>query len=129
MLGCIQPMSSPIMNRMLGFPAGVWADAGKFIAEGLIAASAVDISSPFIPLLTLMIQSSLAVFDYPGRASTTGHRLRPRYCRRRGFPYRSVYLPQVAWCELCGFGRNVDQTVLIDERRSVDDGISPKTVR
>src|ERR1700730_4257151 len=28
MLGCIQPMSSPMMKRMLGFAAGAWACAG-----------------------------------------------------------------------------------------------------
>jgi hypothetical protein len=43
------------MKTMLGLPVGVWADAGKFIAEELIAASAVEISSPFIRLLIFMI--------------------------------------------------------------------------
>src|SRR5258705_1940200 len=28
MLGCIQPMSSPMMKRMLGFLAAAWANAG-----------------------------------------------------------------------------------------------------
>ena len=32
-------------------------------------------------------------------------------------------------CALCGFGRKRDQAFLIDERRSVTDGISPNTVR
>jgi hypothetical protein len=30
MLGCIQPMSSPMMNRMLGFVS--WATAGADVA-------------------------------------------------------------------------------------------------
>jgi hypothetical protein len=42
---------------MLGLPAGVWADAGKFIAAQLVAANAVEISSPLIRLLILMISA------------------------------------------------------------------------
>jgi hypothetical protein len=45
---------------MLGLPAGVWADAGKFIAEELMAASAVEISSPPIRLHTFMTQILLS---------------------------------------------------------------------
>src|SRR5437867_8583569 len=37
MLGCIQPMSSPMMNRMLGLPAGVCATAA--VAETSTAAA------------------------------------------------------------------------------------------
>jgi hypothetical protein len=37
-----------MMNKMLGLPADVWADAGKSIADELIAASAVEISRPLI---------------------------------------------------------------------------------
>jgi hypothetical protein len=44
-----------MMKTMLGLLVGVWADAGKFIAGQLIAASAVEISSPLICLLTFMI--------------------------------------------------------------------------
>jgi hypothetical protein len=54
MLGCIQPMSSPMMKRILGLPAGVWADTGKFIEPTLIAASAVEINSPPIRLHAFM---------------------------------------------------------------------------
>ena len=31
MLGCIQPMSSPMMKRMLGLPAGPCANAGAAV--------------------------------------------------------------------------------------------------
>jgi hypothetical protein len=52
-----------MMKSMLGLLAGVWADAGKFIADELIAASAVEISNPFIRLLIFMIPyPSLRVF-------------------------------------------------------------------
>ena len=38
MPGCIQPMSSPMMKRMLGFWAGCWA------AAGVLAGTDSDIS-------------------------------------------------------------------------------------
>jgi hypothetical protein len=56
------------------------------------------------------------------------HRLGPP--PRLSLPYRSVYFLRVALHALCDFGRNgPDQVVLTGERRSVDDGISPKMVR
>ena len=41
MLGCIMPMSSPMMNRMLGLPPEAWANAGTFDAGKLNAAKAI----------------------------------------------------------------------------------------
>jgi hypothetical protein len=44
MLGCIQPMSSPMMNRMFGLPAGAggawalaWGAASRLTAQTVVA--------------------------------------------------------------------------------------------
>jgi hypothetical protein len=111
---------------MLGLPAGVWADAGKFIAAQLIAANAVEISSPLIRLLILMI--SAPYITLPAQHADNRTLSTPRTVPV-GLLYRCVDLPGVASRALCGFGRKRDQAFFIDERRSVNDGISPKTVR
>src|SRR3954471_8838970 len=41
MLGCIQPMSSPMMNRMLGFRCGACATAGAAIAADIRAVAPI----------------------------------------------------------------------------------------
>jgi hypothetical protein len=50
---------------------------------------------------------------------------------RRSYPLPiEVNLPSLALRTLCGFGRPVlNYSVLIEARRSVDDGVSPKMAR
>src|SRR5882757_6857180 len=53
MLGCMIPMSSPMMNKMFGFPAGACANAGKFVAGKLSAAKAT-LDTSRLPIFRLI---------------------------------------------------------------------------
>jgi hypothetical protein len=71
MLGCIQPMSSPMMKSMLGLPDGACANAGKFASGKLIAAKTIETSRLPIRLHIFMIRILLHELR-----STTGQHLR-----------------------------------------------------
>src|ERR1700738_1381977 len=53
MLGCIMPMSSPMMKRMLGLPAGACANAGRFDGGGVCAAKAT-LETSRLPIFRLI---------------------------------------------------------------------------
>src|ERR1700733_7974635 len=73
MLGCIQPMSSPMMKRMLGLLAGplacVWAKDGESRAGTIIAVKAAQMSMLSAVLLSIFmnpapfIQSLVQLFS------------------------------------------------------------------
>ena len=52
MLGCIQPMSSPMMNKMLGLPAGPCASAGA--ATSVIAANDANRDSQILRAILML---------------------------------------------------------------------------
>src|ERR1700687_5326441 len=114
MLGCIQPMSSPMMKRMLGLPAGACADAGMFVAGRLIAAKATLETSRLPNLLPIFMTPDppLRIVVKPHFPDDTEERrqsvLFPS-CYRRDLspPYRPVDFQPPALRALCDFGRNV----------------------
>src|SRR5258708_665492 len=63
MLGCMMPMSSPMMKRMLGLLAGVCANAGKVNAGTLSAANAVAENSMLPSFRLIFIIRSSVVID------------------------------------------------------------------
>src|SRR5882757_9740 len=65
MLGCMMPMSSPMMKRMLGLAAGACAYAGRLVAGRLSAASATLETSrlPILRLTFMILDPPLRVFD------------------------------------------------------------------
>src|SRR6476620_7512605 len=113
MLGCIQPMSSPIMKRMLGLPAGACANAGGLNAGKLIAARATVEASRVVPsrLLIFMIQ----ILHYDSRckigqnsivgAATQTRNRPPLPPSSRPCASNDVHFPNVAPWALCDFGR------------------------
>jgi hypothetical protein len=54
MPGCIQPMSSPMMKRMLGFSAGACAFAGKLIVAGRPSAAKATLETNNFPIRPLI---------------------------------------------------------------------------
>src|SRR6266581_1136080 len=132
MLGCIQPMSSPMMKRMLGLPAGACAIAGK-----LNAASATPETSMLpIRLLIFMIPNPPfancdrrlgSTFDLPVRS--TGNRS-SLFASGYREAIRFVIDPSILRRLLSPrYAIPADSYFLIDFLRSVDEGVSPKMVR
>src|SRR5262245_15127258 len=68
MLGCIQPMSSPMMKRMLGF-CPCWADAGML---AIVVAVHITTRAPQIVLNRLMV-AFLDVGCRKARAAAFAH--------------------------------------------------------
>src|SRR3954471_17572539 len=56
MLGCIQPMSSPMMNRMLGFCCDCWAKAGASVAAVAAHSAARPSQANLLVLITALLQ-------------------------------------------------------------------------
>src|SRR6476646_9543408 len=127
MLGCIQPMSSPIMKRMLGLPAGACANAGGLNAGKLIAAR-VTVEASSVPnrLLIFMIQ----ILHYDSRCkigqnsiarAATQTRTRPplppssRPCASNDLPIfpmllRARYAISAEFCCEAAFSSNVSMS-------------------
>src|SRR6266852_936385 len=122
MPGCIQPMSSPMIKRMLGL-AGACAVAGKLNANKAMP------ETSRLPIRRLILMFEIlrceldrllgSCFELPyaecsNRSSlfASGHRSGGRLL------YRSDDFPQVALHTLCDFGRFI---FLIDFLRSVDE--------
>jgi hypothetical protein len=104
-----------MMNRILGLPAGAWANAGRLVAGRLIVAKATLETNNFVirPLI-FMIQI------LPGEVWSAIEKLRIACTDRRKqsssppalasvgrLPYQSIDFPQVALRALCDFGRNI----------------------
>src|SRR5450755_1942594 len=94
MLGCIMPMSSPMMNRILGLPAGACANAGKFVAGKLSAAKAT-LDTSRLPIFRLIfmipdppLQVLIGLFSQSHRSSGVGEL--PRGILLPGSPRQEV---------------------------------------
>src|ERR1700745_2144139 len=66
MLGCIQPMSSPMMKRMLGFAPCCWADAGRLAivvaVHSTTRAAQIDLNMRMVASLMPAAESPAAAF-------------------------------------------------------------------
>src|ERR1700750_2874879 len=82
MLGCIQPMSSPMMNRMFGLAGGAWADARGAVvvapktmpvskANDLGITASLRFMVSFFPRATIGHFTTLNLYDF-GDATGTG---------------------------------------------------------
>src|SRR5579872_3320772 len=113
MLGCIQPMSSPMMNRMLGFCPCAWAGAGRLA----IVAAVLNATSA----LQLVLNDPMIAFPFFGR-QIYGPRPSPDSIHRPIFAFadpcrdmsratgRAPCAPEIGRSKpgaLCSFGRRL----------------------
>jgi hypothetical protein len=110
---------------MLGLAGGVWADAGKFIAEELVAASAVEISSPPIRLHTFMTQILLSSITRAERRQQTAV-FALAAVEGVGFLIDPAIFRRLLGASYASSAEILIKPFLIDERRSVNDGIAGK---
>src|SRR4051794_39825968 len=116
MLGCIQPMSSPMMNRMFGFFSSAVAGDGRAAAVAIAMGTAAQSSRfnkaliPDLPRFTLRIPAG--PIGLRGKSSTTSG-FRP--CQSPAFFVPLALLEQ----ELSSPGVSTDRSIHAVSRSSV----------